>query len=60
MQRYDYAIAQYLDDLASEDQSKKSEAALHLTEIFISLGKGRINKEMIEFLKGRVLYEQTY
>ena len=52
MQRYGYTVAQYLDDLVSEENSKRIEAAEHLPDVWAALGREKTKTGLVPFLAG--------
>jgi serine/threonine-protein phosphatase 2A regulatory subunit A len=53
MKGYYYPIAQYLDELASEDSKKRLNSVNHLMHISKALGPEKTKTQLIGFLKGK-------
>lgn len=53
MKGYYYPIAQYLDELASEDAKKRLNSVNHLMHIARAFGPEKTKSQLINFLKGK-------
>jgi len=54
MKGYSYAVAQYLDELASEEAKKRLNSVVHLMQIVKALGTDKTKSQLLPFLEGNV------
>ena len=50
---YNYAVAQYMDELASEDAKKRLNSVVNVMQIAQAFGKERTKTQLLPFLEGK-------
>jgi len=50
---YNYPIAQYLDELVSEEPKKRIAACENLMEIARAMGKEKTKQQLVPFIRGK-------